>query len=291
MSDSKGSGCFSKGCVILLIIFGSIGLIAIASAAYGYNKIRSLTSTAPAQLPTVEAGKVDEKTLAQRLDEFQKSAKAGQEGRIEFTADEINTLIAKNKELNGRFYVELHNDEARIQASVPLNGVPAFKDRYLNASATVKVSIQNGAPHIQCSSIESNGKVLPPQLLQPFEQGLQQGFTAQVEKNPSVAATFARIKSFAITESKVVIEINGTPSSSSSNKTPSVETSAPSTPPSPPPPPQDIPPPVPPPEKITPPAPPAESSAPSASGEEAAPKKDPMNSVPGMSYEETSPVQ
>ncbi len=100
------------------------------------------------------------KPLVRDWKTFEKAAKGGEPARIELTASEINGLIA-NSNGRGKVFVDINNDVAQVQVSLPLKGVFALDGRYLNGSLTVTSSPDGDPAKAQISNITANGRTLP----------------------------------------------------------------------------------------------------------------------------------
>ncbi len=127
--------------------------------------IASVNPTAP---PTVEPTQMTTKPLMRDWKTFEKAAKRGEPARIELTASEINTLIA-NSNGRGKVFVEINNDVAQVQVSIPLKGIYALDGRYLNGTLTVESSPDGDPAKARIANITANGRPVPNSFI---DQGL-----------------------------------------------------------------------------------------------------------------------
>src|SRR5213592_438523 len=128
----KGLGCFARGCLIL-VIFAIVLAIAcfagmylgfqrnsaVLHGAYWLAKTHSIAA-APAAVPEYNASDHQVQTVYERCQEFEQKARAGQPAQLELTADDINTLIATNREARGKAFVSIEENRLRLQVSIPL---------------------------------------------------------------------------------------------------------------------------------------------------------------------------
>src|SRR6266487_3947682 len=104
----KGIGCFGKGCLILIVC---LLLLSAVFLGVGYMSIRyTVTASSPRELPTVVTSETEEQAVQQRWENFKSAtrdrtaateavdaAQARTPPRIEFSASDINQLIAANR--------------------------------------------------------------------------------------------------------------------------------------------------------------------------------------------------
>jgi len=200
VQPAKRRGCFFYGCLtvlILVILVGVGGCLAIRSAVNSF--VSKYADTKPMVLPKVELSKVELDSLDQRLKTFQSAvATNGPIQPLTLAANEINALINQNPELKDKFYVGINDDQFKAQVSIPLEDVrlPFFrsllKGRYLNGSADLKASLQNGALVVTLQTVEVNGKQLPAEMLAGLKnRNLVEGLMS----DPNVAATLNNLQS------------------------------------------------------------------------------------------------
>jgi hypothetical protein len=212
----KRTGCLGKGCMTLVVF---LILLAVAFFIGGYVGVRYVvTSTTPKEIPRVETSEADQASVKQRWEDF----KAGPRtvaaeslttsdgttpgappttNRIELSAADINQLIAGSRKLNGKAFVSIENNVARVQVSVPLEKV-GFRGRFLNGELEVRSAADRNPRNIQITEVSLGGvsdKVLNALL----------GFRS-LRSYADQYATDYDIKTFAIEDNKVIIE-NGKP--------------------------------------------------------------------------------
>ncbi len=147
----KGLGCFARGCLIL-VVFGIVlafaclaGLYwgiqrhsAIVHGIYWLAKTHSI-SEAPAPVPQFAASDEQIQATQERWQDFEQKARAGQPAEIELTADDINTLIAANRDARWKAFVSIAGNRLRIQASVPLGEFLGRSGYYFNGDIMVAI--------------------------------------------------------------------------------------------------------------------------------------------------------
>jgi hypothetical protein len=81
-------------------------------------------------------------------------------------------------------------------------GLPVFKGRYLNASATLKVSLRNGVLRIVPQAVSAKGRPLPNVYL---EQVRKQNLAKNINSNPRVSVALDRLQSIEAKDGQLVI--------------------------------------------------------------------------------------
>lgn len=214
----RRTGCLGKGCVMLVTF---LILLAVAFFIGGYVGVRYVvTSDKPKEVPRIETSEAEQAAVKQRWEEFKKGPSAAPvetpvpdpnatpssepaptsvpaTNRIELTASDINQLIAGSRKLNGKAYVSIENNVARVQVSVPLEKV-GFQGRFLNGELQVRPAPDKNPRNIEITEVSMGGvsdKVLNALL----------GFRS-LRSYADQYATEYDIKSFTIEDNKVIIE-------------------------------------------------------------------------------------
>jgi hypothetical protein len=168
----KGHGCFFYGCITaivlsLLLVIG-IGVITYVTYRYVAKKVEEYTDTKPVTLPVVELPKGEMDALHERLDRFKEAVKTGKTSEtIVLTADEINALFQENPELRGTVFVSIDGDKVTGKISLPLSKIKMglFQGRYLNGSATLRVSLKDRELDVRADEITVKGQPIPASFM------------------------------------------------------------------------------------------------------------------------------
>ena len=212
----RKTGCLGKGCMMLVIF---LILLGVAFFIGGYVGVRYVvTSTEPKEIPKIETTEPEQLAVRQRWEEFKAGPRSTPpvesttettttaepapmstpvSNRIELTAADINSLISASRKLNGKAFVSIENNVARVQVSVPLEKV-GFRGRFLNGELQVRASPDRNPRNIEITEVSLGGvseKILNSLL----------GFRSLRSYADQYATEYA-ITSFAIEDNKVVIE-------------------------------------------------------------------------------------
>jgi hypothetical protein len=199
----RGLGCFAKGCLILLVFGILLCLSFIAGTYYASRFLRAeYLSGAHERLPISEASVDDEQAVRARWDAFEKAARAHEPARIELTAGDINALIASDSKLRGDAYVTVDGNTAQLKVSIPIARNFWVSGHYINASCSIQ-SASSGKPEdARITSIIVNGRPVGEEFL-TWQYGAW-SFKRYVDRWTGET----NLKTFEITDGKVILETN-----------------------------------------------------------------------------------
>src|SRR5437870_12375902 len=173
----KGLGCFAQGCLILLVFAIVLAIACFAGVYWGLHrhsalfygsywlaKTRSIAD-APVPVPEFSASDSQIQSVRERWQDFEQKARAGQPAEIELTADDINTLIAKNPDMGGKVFVSIEGNQLRLQTSYQLGEFLGRPGYYFNGDITVEFKGAQSLENPQLNRIVVNGEQVPSDLL------------------------------------------------------------------------------------------------------------------------------
>jgi hypothetical protein len=199
----RGMGCFAKGCLILIALGILLVVVGVGGTFWGLRHI--YLSDKPAPIPEASApsetgaatpGETSvatpsgtSATVRERLNTIKKAARAHEQTEVEFTAADINALIAANRKSRGTAFVRIDGNVAQVQFSIPLErfDVPfqnafGLGDRYLNATVAIVAPPGTNANSVQLSEVTVNGHRFPANLLDRRLLGVGQSLRSYVIK-------------------------------------------------------------------------------------------------------------
>ena len=120
------------------------------------------------------------------------------------TADDLNALISTQRELKDKLFVRIDGDQLRGEISMPLSDLGPFKlsGRYLNATATFKIALANGALDVRLQDAQVKGRPLPSMVLSEFKKN---NLAQEYQKDPKAAADIAKFDTVQVTNSTVLL--------------------------------------------------------------------------------------
>ena len=173
---------------------------------YAVNTALPYTDTAPTPLPKVEMPPEEEKELHARVDAFREALDSGKPSEpLVLDSDDINVLIADNPDMRDKVHVDVEGDKVNGQVSFPLEGIglPAFKGRYLNGKATLKVSLEDGFLRVTLDALEVKGKPVPASFI---DQLRTKNLAEDVGRNPENAEAIRKLESIKVVDGKVILK-------------------------------------------------------------------------------------
>ena len=181
----RGSGCFGKGCLLLLVFAILLVIVGVGGTFWTVRNVYLSDKPAPipeAAAPAEVGSATPEETTApapversaevrERLDTMKKAARSHQPTDIELTAPDINALIAANRKSRGTASVGIDGGVLQANFAIPLKtlDVPfrnafGLADRYLNASVTIVAPPGTNASNVQ-PDVTINGHSIPANVL------------------------------------------------------------------------------------------------------------------------------
>jgi hypothetical protein len=173
----KGLGCFARGCLIL-VVFGIVlalacfaGLYlgghhhsAIVHAIYWLGKTRSIAE-APAPVPEFAASDEQIQAVQERWQDFEQKSRAGQPAEIELTADDLNSLIAANRNARWKAFASIEGNRLRLQMSIPLAEFFGWSPYYFNDDIQIELKGTESLDHPQLNAIIVNNQPVQKNIL------------------------------------------------------------------------------------------------------------------------------
>ena len=161
----------------MIVVF--LVLLAVAFFVGGYVGVRHVvTSTKPKEIPQIETTEADQQAARAKWEQFKAGPRSApveetttssgttttevapaatpSTNRIELTGAEINQLIAGSRKLNGKGFVSIENNVARVQVSVPLEKV-GFRGRFLNGELLVRSAPDRNPRNIEITEVSLGG--------------------------------------------------------------------------------------------------------------------------------------
>jgi hypothetical protein len=173
----KRSGCFARGCLILVVFAVVLGIACFAGMYWGLHrhsaifhglywltKAQAIGQT-PVPIPQFTASDTQIQSVHERCEDFEQKARAGQAAELELTPDDINTLIAANQDARGKVFVSIDGVRLRCQASVPLGEFIGRSGYYFNGDIAVELENAESVENPQLNRIIVNGEPVPSDLL------------------------------------------------------------------------------------------------------------------------------
>jgi hypothetical protein len=173
----RGLGCFARGCLIL-VAFGIVLALACLAGLYwgnqrhsaivqGIYRLAKTHSPADAPAPVPEFAASDEQIQAtqERWQDFKQKTRAGQPAEIELSADDLNALIAANRDPRWKVFVSMEGNQLRLQTSVPIGKFFGRSGYYFNGDIMIQSRGAESLEQLQFNQTTVNNEPVPKDLL------------------------------------------------------------------------------------------------------------------------------
>lgn len=208
-------GCFAKGCLVVLIAGALlIGVGGIGIWLFYGKAVAVFTSPQPTDVHIENVSDADLRNAETKLNTLGQAAASNQEITVEFTAGELNAMIAREPlfvELSNRARVSIADSLMTVEMSVPLDqtALPKLGGRWFNGTARFGFTFTNDEFAFELKSGEANGHSLPQEFFVGFapifNRSFNDGFRREVEKNNQAAIFWQHIKTIAVDRDKLVV--------------------------------------------------------------------------------------
>jgi len=189
-------------CLVAILLAFLLGLHELKKMLAQY------TGATPMALPTVQMSPEQIDQVQRRIDSFKDAVRSGRTTPpLELNADEINALIAADPNLRsvkGKLYVTIQDSHLKGQISLPLAqlGLPMFKGRYLNGTASFLITLQNGNLRVTPDAVLVKGKLLPWIYMNKLRS---QNLAAKVNEDPRASVALNRLQRIQVKDGKLVL--------------------------------------------------------------------------------------
>lgn len=194
------------GCLVLAGLLLLLGIVIFVAVLIARQKVLSYTDDHPAPVPTYTAGKKEQASALRKFQILREAVKKGNAVRVELTADEINTLIARSGQsgLQGRAFVHIQGDRLMADAAIPLNSLPGFTGRWLNGTVTLDARLENGRLVVHPVRVVVRGKELPSAIMKKLRT---KNLADRAYADPNARRLLERLEEFDVRDGRVVIAL------------------------------------------------------------------------------------
>lgn len=205
----QGLGCFVWGCLAVVAV-GIVGTTAMVGLGYyGLTKLRDMyTDTQPAALPVIQLNEEERRAVRTRFDGFRAAVDQGSATEaFELTEDDLNSLIAEsdpNDPMTEALRVEIEGDRIVGQLSLPMDqfGLPMLRGRYLNGTADLVATLENGVLDVRIESATVKGEPLPNEFMTELRR---ENLAAKAMTRPDVQRTLQNLDSIEIRDDRLIL--------------------------------------------------------------------------------------
>ncbi len=191
---------------LVLIGLALLGLTGVTALfLYWRSLIHTYTVTTPVPLAEVRGSDLERSALLMRWALFYETVRQGLPADpIEFTADELNLLIAGNPEMEERLRVELTNGNlyARFHLSLGESGRKELQGRYLHGKARLQVDLSDGWLTVTVAEAEANGRPIPNWMLRRIQQ---ENLARDLDRNAEVQEFLRQLAAIEVSGDRLIL--------------------------------------------------------------------------------------
>lgn len=217
----QGMGCFAKGCITVVILILVLGLLIGGVGWYTFRNITAFVSPTPVAIKTYPATEAQYKEVIARYTAFIQALNAGKASTLTLSADDLNTLIARDpefKDIRGKVYMSIEKDEIVAETSflIPEDskrpGSGGTSRGYFNGRARFAASFSAGELTFYVRKIESmDGKPMSDLMLSFLNKAdlIAQGFNNAMHderrKGTAWAEAMSRVDKMVVENGHIVV--------------------------------------------------------------------------------------
>ena len=222
----QGMGCFAKGCLTVVVIVMLLIMLSGFVGWYFFRNFPSFVSQEPVSVHSYQATDAQYQDVIERYKAFVQAVNAGQAATFSLSADDLNTLIARDPEFaksRGKLYMDVKDGELVVETSFPIEDQnrPGKVQGYFNGRVFFTASYTGGQATMHVRKVESlDGKPMSDGLLWLFNKAdVGQIFTSIVRdekrKGSAWAAAIKNVQKVVVEQDHIVATaVEGTPPTS-----------------------------------------------------------------------------
>ena len=207
------------GCLTIFAVIAVAVALVFGGLWWMYAKsVDALTSDAPIAV-TMEAPSDEQVAAAtQKVEQLRTAALTQQVITMEFTAPELNALIARHpsfSEFRNKARIAIANSELTLDLSVPLRDIPLprVRSRWFNGSVRLALAYDENDFALGIRSLSANGQDLDMSLFQTMADEINtrfnEGFDQKQRENAQSNEFWENVRSMEVRDDKLIITTKG----------------------------------------------------------------------------------
>lgn len=207
------------GCLSLILIMALMLSLLLAGCWYLYSKsIDTLTDDAPIAVQMETPSEEQFATANAKVEQLRNAETTKQPVTVEFTAAELNALIARHeafRDFKGKARVAIADSILTLDLSVPLRDLPLprVRSRWFNGTLRVGLVYDDDQFALNVHSLKANGRDVDLGFLQPIademNSGFNEGFDKAQRENASANEFWENVRVMKLEGDKLIITTKG----------------------------------------------------------------------------------
>jgi hypothetical protein len=209
-------GCFAKGCLTLLVGAVVLVIVCLLGGWFVLNRlVDQFTGTQPQAIEVLQPTPDEFRAAEAKAETLRNAIRNNQEAIVEFTASDLNALIANDPDFHrahGRVRVAVADSIVALDVSAPLNSLKwsRLQRRWFNGNVRFGINYSDGDFSFDLKSAEANGRRLPHVLFtsdfeRSFNRSFNERFRSDSEKHRERDEWFKHIKTISVQDDKVIV--------------------------------------------------------------------------------------
>jgi hypothetical protein len=217
----SGGCCCGLGCASIFLVIAAAVALFFGGLYYLYAKtVDALTAPAPVAVLMETPSDAQFAAANQKFEQIRTAAVMQQAQTVEFTAPELNALIARHpqfSEWRGKTRVDIADSNMTIDLSVPLSGVPLprVKHRWFNGTVRLALAYDENRFVLGVKSFTANGQEIDMTGWQTFADEINNGFNESFDRSqrddPRSNEFWENVRSMEVRDDKLIITTKGAP--------------------------------------------------------------------------------
>jgi len=208
--------CFAKGCLTLIIAAVALVIICLSGGWFFLTRFANkFTATQPAAVEVRQPMPAEAQAAEAKWEGLGTAIRNNQETTVEFTADDLNALIANDpnfRKARGRLRVGIADSIVSLDLSTPLDLLKwtRLRGRWFNGNIRFGMSYVDDNFFFDLKSAEANGRQIPSFIFssdfeRSFSRSFSQSFHHRSESRPGRDAWLKHIRTISIQDDKVIL--------------------------------------------------------------------------------------
>ena len=212
------------GCLSIFIVMLAAVALLVGGAWYLYGKVvDTLTAPAPVAVLMETPSDAQFTTASEKFDRIRSAAVTQQLETVEFTAPELNALIARHpsfSEWRGKTRVGIAASEMTIDLSVPLRDIPLprVRHRWFNGTVRFSMAYDQDRFSLGVKSFTANGQDFDMSGLQTWADEINnrvnEDFDSWQRADERSNEFWENVRSMEVRDDKLIITTKGAPAAS-----------------------------------------------------------------------------
>lgn len=220
MADAEatqgGMGCFAKGCLITSLAGLTLLILLFGGAWFLYQKaVYKYTAPQPVQITSQIPTDAQLKSATEMLERLRTAISDNARETVEFTATDLNALIARHPDFANprrQILISMANSIMTVEMSIPFDRsrLPLLKGRWFNGTARFGLDYVYGQFNVIPKSLIANGHRVPQEFfsesfVSSFNRSFTRSFKNSLRQSREGEEFWESIKSVTVRDDKLVV--------------------------------------------------------------------------------------